>query len=197
MRHWIRKIHMYAGLLSFTALLVYGIAGLTATFEDAPENRGRPQPAVRYLPFEARAGASDKEVADAVYRLVNPSLAAPVPAGALRRNEAAELRLNFYSPNGIVAVTFLEREKRLRVETRRNRLWRFLSNLHAGTAVRGERDARLRLWALYNQLAMAALLVLAVTGVWLWLQSRPRYRPAPWSLALGAGAFVLLYVLTR
>ena len=31
MTRWIRKIHMYTGLLAFTALAVFGVAGVTAT----------------------------------------------------------------------------------------------------------------------------------------------------------------------
>ena len=39
-----RKLHMYAGLLNLSVLLVYGVAGLWATLEPAPEQRHRPAP---------------------------------------------------------------------------------------------------------------------------------------------------------
>jgi hypothetical protein len=36
MNTWIRKIHMYTGLLNFTILCVFGLAGLVVTAE-APD----------------------------------------------------------------------------------------------------------------------------------------------------------------
>ena len=52
MHAWIKRIHMYLGLLNYVTLTVFGIAGLTATFEPGPR---RPQPAAeaRYEPFVA------------------------------------------------------------------------------------------------------------------------------------------------
>ena len=42
MYHWMRKIHMYAGLLSFTALLVWGITGIHAVLLPSPGNWKQP-----------------------------------------------------------------------------------------------------------------------------------------------------------
>jgi len=54
-----------------------------------------------------------------------------------------------------------------------------------------------RLWAWYNRFAIWSLIAMAITGTYLWLASRPRYRVAQYSFAGGAGAFILLYALTR
>ena len=38
---------------------------------------------------------------------------------------------------------------------------------------------------------------MSLSGVYLWLASRPRYRPAQLVFALGSGVFILLYAVTR
>jgi hypothetical protein len=38
---------------------------------------------------------------------------------------------------------------------------------------------------------------MSISGVYLWLASRPRYRPARFVFALGCGSFILLYAVTR
>src|SRR6185295_15120884 len=50
MRNLVIKLHIYAGLLTFTQLTLYGIAGLVATAQRGAE---RPKVAhtIRYVPF--------------------------------------------------------------------------------------------------------------------------------------------------
>jgi hypothetical protein len=38
---------------------------------------------------------------------------------------------------------------------------------------------------------------MSLTGVYLWLASRPRYRPALYTFAAGCAVFIGLYVVTR
>src|SRR5207237_692429 len=49
-RNVILKLHIYAGLLTFAQLMIYGVAGLTATFESGLERPKIPY-TVRYVPF--------------------------------------------------------------------------------------------------------------------------------------------------
>src|SRR5438093_7382802 len=128
MNRIVKKLHMYLGLLNFSILLVFGIAGLAATFDPGPERRARPEPVVRYQPFAAGGSLGDTEVADAVYRSLALPLSSPVPKFALRRDRDNNLTLDFYTVNDVSRVTVLERENRLRIETTRASLWRFLDN---------------------------------------------------------------------
>jgi hypothetical protein len=196
MHAWIKKIHMYVGLLNYVTLTVFGIAGLTATLE--PGRRQPPPPVgTRFESFAVPPNASDKEVADAVFQTVHLPLSNPIPKGALRRNPENELVLNFYTLNGPFRVTVLEKENRLRIEPARNSFWRFLSAVHSVTQGNTSRHLIIRLWAWYNEFAIWSLLALAVSGVYLWLASRPNYRWAQLSFAAGAGVFVVLWALTR
>jgi hypothetical protein len=187
---------MYLGLLNFVTLTVLGIAGLTVTFQSGP---GQPPPpaAARYVPFAVSVNASDKEVADAVFQTVKLPLTNPIPKGAVRRNPENQLALNFYTLNGPYRVTVLEKEGRVRIEPMPNNMARFLNAMHAVTQGGRSRYIRIRLWAWYNEFAIWSLLAMAISGVYLWLVSRPQYRWAQVSFGAGVAVFVGLYVVTR
>jgi hypothetical protein len=196
MHQWIKKIHMYLGLLNFVALTVFGIAGLTATTQSGP---GRPPDVAeaRYQPFTVPTEATDKQVADGVFEALKIPLSNPIPKQAIRRNDENQLVLNFYTINGPYRVTVLEKEARVRVERMSNSAPRFLSNAHSVTQAGNSRYLRLRLWAWYNEFAIWSLLAMSISGVYLWLASRPGYRWAQVSFAAGTAAFVILYAATR
>jgi hypothetical protein len=197
MHELIKKIHMYTGLLNFTILVVFGIAGLQATFQAGPERRPKRTPEVRFLEFTASPRMSDPELAEHVYQALQIPLAAPVPKFAIRRDPENRLALNFYTVNGIERATVLENENRVRIETTRNSIWQYFNSLHTTTMQARAPDLRIRLWGYYNELAIWSLIGMAASGVYLWLSSRPRFRPAQYTFATGAGIFLLLYILTR
>jgi hypothetical protein len=192
----IKKIHMYIGLLNFVTLTVFGIAGLTATFDSGPGRRNEALPA-RYQEFSAVPSASDKEVADQVFQTLNIPLSNPIPKGALRRNSENQLAFDFYTMNGIHRVTVLEKERRLRIEPAPNGLWHFLNNMHSVTIGNRSQYLRMRLWAWYNEFAIWSLIGMAISGAYLWLASRPAFRWAQISFAAGSAVFIGLYVATR
>jgi len=187
---------MYLGLLNFVTLMVFGIAGLSATLQSGP-SRPPAATAARYQPFTAPANATDKEVADAVFQSVNIPLSNPIPKQAVRRNDENQLALNFYTLNGPYKVTVLERESRLRIEPMPNNLPRFLNGIHTVTQGNNSRHLRVRLWAWYNEFAIWSLLAMAISGVYLWLASRPGHRWAQVSFAAGTVSFLVLYAATR
>lgn len=197
MNQLIKKLHTYTGLLSFSALIVFGVAGLTASFEPAPENRHQDTGAIRYEPFTPAVGLSDREVADSIYARLSPPLSGPVPSWALKRDSDNNLRLDFWSVNEVQRVTVLEKENRLRVETTRWSPWVYLNNLHT-TTIRPEHiDVRLKLWTYYNEFAIWSLIGMALSGTYLGLSSRPGYRLARYALGGGGALFAALYLLTR
>lgn len=193
----VKKIHMYLGLLNFSILLAFGLAGLLITVEGDPEKRERPQPKVEYRDFKAPGTLDDKQVADAVWSELRPPLTQPLPKFALRRDGENHLICDFYSVNGMTRVVVLEKEGRLRLEKRRNTMAHYLAGLHSATPNARARDVPLRMWTWYVEFSIWSLIAMAVSGVWLWLASRPRCRLAQWSFALGSGLFLLLYVWTR
>lgn len=188
MRNIVIQLHIYAGLLTFAQLMLYGVAGLVATFAPGPE---RPKTAhtIRYVPFTAAPSATDKQVADAVYTALALPLTRPVPNWFLRHTAENDLLLDFYNINGIWRVVVLEREHRLRIEEIRNSTWLFLADVHAATTGDVEAPRIVRVWGVYNELAMWCLLAFCGSGVYLWLTAQARWW---WAWAgLGAGTLAL------
>jgi hypothetical protein len=197
MRELIKKIHMYLGLLSFSILVVFGIAGLRATILPRFQDRPKPEASVHFESFTAPDNLTDKQVADRVWEHLKVPLSAPAPPFAIRRNGDNDLGFGFYTPAGVTRVTVLEKEDRLRIESVRNTFWAYLSNLHATTIRAASPDWRVRMWTWYNEFSIWTLLGMSLSGLYLWLSSRPRYRPAQFCFVLGSGCFIVLYLLMR
>lgn len=193
MTAWLRRIHIWVGLFNLTVLVVFAITGITATVG----GRG-PEPAVvRTVDYEPPASFTDKAVADDLFdRLALPAVGR-VPAWAVHRNEQNVLVLDFYGPNGVHHVTVREQEKQVTVRFERNSLVGFLNGMHETTSLGSPPDVRVRLWAFYVDLSIFSLVFMSITGVWLWLSSRPRLWWAQAALAAGTGLFAVLWLVTR
>jgi uncharacterized iron-regulated membrane protein len=196
MRNLVLKLHIYAGLLTFTQLALYGVAGLFATFLLVAV---RPKVAhtIRHLPYTAGQSMTDQQVADQVYRTLELPLSRPMPAWFLRRTADNDLLLDFYNINGIWRVVVLERENRLRIEEIRNSLGLFLGDMHAITTGDAQAPPLVRTWAFYNEFAMWCLLAFCASGVYLWLTAQARSWWAWTSLASGTIAFGALWMWFR
>ena len=78
MRNLVLKLHIYAGLLTFAQLMLYGVAGLVASAQTAAERPKIPH-TIRHIPFTIAASATDQQVADDVYRTLRLPLTRPMP----------------------------------------------------------------------------------------------------------------------
>ncbi len=192
----IRKIHIYAGLLVFSQLVIYGIAGLVATFERGAERPKTPA-SVEYVPFTVPPDSTDKQVADRVYRTLDLPMSRPIPDWFLRRTPDHHLLLDFYNMNGIRRVVVLEDQGKLRVESIHNNNWLFLSDVHAATPADREAPRLVRLWAFWNEAGMWVLLGFCASGVWLWLSSRRGFFWAWGAFACGTAALAALWEVFR
>lgn len=190
----LRKVHTYAGLLTFINLAIYGTVGLSAAYLLRPHPG---TPAVSYRNFAVQPNLTDRQVAEQVCSLLNLSLATPVNSFAIQHDEANNLLLDFRHANGRHRVTVLEKEGRIRIEATRNSLWLYLYTLHETTAAFHSGDWRMQLWADYNEFAMWSLLLMIASGFAMFLASRTRSRLAQISLAAGCCVFTALYFWTR
>jgi hypothetical protein len=195
-RNFVIKLHIYAGLLTFAQLVVYGIAGLVATTHRGPE-RPHLASASRYVSFTVPPSSTDKQVADEVFRTLRLPLTRPMPNWFLRRTPENDLLLDFYNINGIWRVVVLERENRLRIDEIRNSAWLFLGDVHAITTGDAEAPRIVRLWAIYNELAMWCLLAFCVSGIYLWLSAQARSWWAWSCLAASTVAFAAIWIAFR
>lgn len=193
----LKKIHMYAGLQSFTALIVYGLAGLYSTSQPSWGERPYPETTLREVSFEFPGDVSDKELADAIYHALDMPLTGPMYEWAIRRDEDQNLFLNFYTLNGFRKVTALEDEGLLRVEVERSGLAKFVNAAHSTTLQWASPRPLVQAWAWYNEVAIWSLMLMAGSGVALWLLTRPRYGPGLAAFVLGNGAFLAVYWMWR
>ena len=186
----IKKIHTYAGLLTFVNLAVYGIVGLSALYL----LRSHPEPpVVSYQNFIVKPNLTDRQVAELICAQLNLSLATPVNSFAIQHDAANNLFLDLRHANGRHQVTVLEKEGRIRIEAARNSLWLYLYTLHETTAAFHSGDWRMQFWADYNEFAMWSLLLMIASGVAI----GARRRLAQISLAAGCCAFAAVYFWTR
>ena len=191
----ILKLHTWAGLATFVNLMIYGIVGIAAAFEPAPDAPPRAAE-VRELPFVLAPNLTDRQVAQQVVKRLGLSLATPVQNFAIQHDDAQHLVLDFRHANGRHRVTFPD-ASHLRVEITRAPLDRYLSSLHVTSAAFHPGDWRMQAWSWYNEFAMWCLIWMTGSGTWLWLTRLPRHRWAMVSLAAGCGTFVLMYWWTR
>jgi len=194
MNVWIRKVHMYLGLVNFSLLVVFGLAGLIVTAEAPDIFRQKQGPAVTSREFTAPPSASDREVGQLLAESLAPPHSGPP---VIRRNAANQIVTEFYSVNGMTRVTLLESERRAQIQTFRNSIWRFIDNAHATTIGEQSRSTAVRLWAWYIELSIWSLVLMALSGVWLGVTARWKFRWTRVSLAAGFAAFVVLYWVAR
>ena len=190
MKFWVRRIHIYLGLLNFTLLAIFGLAGLIVTAEAPDINHGGSIPVTTSVPFQAPGAASDKDVGALITQTLQPRHAG---RPTVRRNDNHQLVADFYSVNGLVRATLLERENRLSVETRRNSIWRFIDNAHATTLSETSSSWAVNAWAWYIEISIWSLLLMAMSGLWLGLTTRWPYWWTKASLAAGTAMFLLFY----
>ena len=190
----IKKLHTYAGLLTFLNLAVYGVVGLAIPFMRESKSA---LPIVSYRDFTVPANMTDRQVAERICSLLGLSLATPVNNAVIQHDAANNLFLDFWHANGRDQVTVLEKEGRLRIETIRNSLALYLYVLHETTAAFHSGDWRMQFWADYNEFAMWCLLAMIASGFAMFLGSRTGSRLAQISLAAGCCLFAALYFWTR
>jgi len=190
MNTWIKKIHMYTGLLNFTILCVFGLAGLVATAEAPDIFDAATAHTLTILPFRAPGSASDEYVGELIREQLQPEHAGKPD---IRRDAQHRLVADFYSVNGLVRATLLEGEGQLRVENRRNSIWRFFDNAHAATIADAVSGWAPGAWAWYIELSIWSLMLMALTGVWLGLTTRWPFWWTKTSLAAGTLGFAIFY----
>jgi hypothetical protein len=194
MYKWTKKLHMYAGLLSFLAFVVWGVAGIVATMAPAPGTRTPPTPKLRYVDFVVPAELGDQQVAERMLAVVDPPFA--VRARPLR-DPQGRLFVNCFTPNGRIRYILHEEENRIEVEEFVMPFLAFVNAMHVQTWNHSQPATEIKLWAAYNEFSLWAMLFMSISGVYLWLATRPGMRWAQWTAAGAALFFVVMYFSLR
>lgn len=191
----VKRAHLYLGLVNLTMVLVWGITGTYATLS---RGEGREPPSsVRTVPYMPTRSATDREIAMEVFGLVKPPLAGTLPAMSMRRDPHKNLVVTFYRPGAVLDATVFEDQGQIRVEQHMANLASYFSGMHEVTMNPQRQSIGLRLWSYYTELSIWSLLVLALSGVLMWLLSRPLNRTAQLCFGGGMLLFFFLYMAVR
>lgn len=195
MYRWIKKLHIYSGLLSFTAFTVWGIVGVWASFVPAPAERVRPEPEVRTVEFRVNGSATDQQVTDAM--IVASGLPFIQPGRKPNRDPEGRLQVRYLTPNGTRRILLLEQENLIQVERVPSPLTGFLNLMHMQTFRHHNPGWEVQLWGLYNQFSMWAVIFMTISGFYMWLATRPGMRWALWTAGASAAATLVIYLMLR
>ncbi len=192
---WLRRLHMHAGLFAFTAFVVWGLTGITAAFLPSPDARVEdPVVRTREVAFRAPEGVDDRVLARRVYDAAGVAMSVP-PRGGVRDADG-NLVLHLETPNGRRDVTYRPAEGRIRVDYRAGDLALFVSEMHEGSLRRGPPDWPARTWRVYNEVAAWSFVFMTLTGIYLWLATRPKLRWAWVTFGAGTGLVAALWLIT-
>lgn len=194
---WIKRIHMYTGLLNFTVLIIFGIIGIAATILPNAEQRPRPPSTVELRDFPIPGGMSDRQVADHIHAALQIPLTAPAPDYALGRDDQNRVRFRLGTASRFYTIVVMENENKVQITTQPYDVWQYLFHLHEMTPTWVPPGLRNQLWASYMEFSIWSLILMSLSGVFLWLASRPKYRWAQVSFATGSAIFVLFYIAIR
>ena len=192
---WIKKLHIYAGLLSFMGFTVWGIVGVWASFMPGPSERVRPDPEVRTIEFAVDGSADDQQITDAMIRA--SGLPFIRPGRKPNRDREGRLQVRYLTPNGTRRILLLEKENKIRIEEAPSPLAGFLNLMHMQTFLHHNPGWEVRLWGAYNEFSMWAVIFMTISGLYMWIATRPGLRWTQWVFGLSTVAFVALYWALR
>lgn len=193
---WVKKIHMYAGLLTFTAFVVWGVTGVNAVFLPPPGGYTPPEvSSLREVSYKAAGDLDDKNLAGEIFQAIE----VPLAGGhyGVHRDDELNLAFNVFTVNGGREVTFLEEEGIVRIAHRRNNLWSYVSSMHTAHSRRHRLSASSHAWGYFNEFSTWAFFFMTISGVYMWVATRPGIRWAQVSLAGMAALTLVLWILIR
>jgi hypothetical protein len=193
---WIKKLHMYSGLLTFTAFFVWGITGIHAVFLPGPDQyKPPPVSSVQEVAFQGAGNLDDEKQAQAIF----DSIKIPLAGGRynVHRDDQSNLAFNVFTINGGREVTFLEKQGTVRIAHRGNSLWDFFSSMHTAHSRRHRLTPAVIAWGYFNEISTWAFLFMTFSGLYMWIATRPGLRWAQLSLAGMTALTLVLWIAIR
>jgi hypothetical protein len=186
---WARKIHIYASLLTFSILCVFGLVGLVVATE--PDLAARPKLPVqtRDVPFAAPGAMDDVQLAEAVRERLGLRLANPLQRNWIKRDPQGRPQFEFFSVNGFTKAVYDESAASIHAEHQPVSTGDYLNRIHAVTIRTRVPDWRVRAWAWYVELSIWSMFTMIATSLWLWLYGRWRDKGAAVAFLFGGAGF--------
>jgi hypothetical protein len=192
MRSFLLKVHIYAGLLCSSYLLIFGITSLNYN-----HNFGKPRN--EKLTWERSLKLGDTENDTALSEAVRDALGLigwPLP-WETHRDDYGNFHFGLARPGKHYSIHVLLNEDRVRVEETRKGFWAVVNSLHGPARVPS--SSFMVLWGAYTELCTWVVLFSAASGVYLWTR-RSGERFIGWVLlgcAAGMSLLLMAYVWWR
>lgn len=195
MRPLILKLHLYLGLLCAPYLVIFGISSLHFNhkfkFMQTESEPVRWQKTLANTP----GGTNDQQVADSTRDALG--MIGWAPYWELRRGPQDVLKFQVVHPGREYKLTMNETTRLVEVEERRKGFWSALNSLHGLTEIPNSPYATA--WGVYTDFCTFSILFSALSGVYLWANSK-RESALGWGLlASGAVASIgfMLFIIWR
>jgi hypothetical protein len=186
MRSFLLKVHIYAGLLCSSYLLIFGISSLNF-------NHGFGKPGDEKVVWQRSLKVEDMPDNEALSASVRDALGLigwPV-TWEIHRDDRRNLRFSLERPGKKYSIHVLFDENRVRVEETRTGFWAVINALHAHMGLPS--SGFMNLWAAYTELCTWVVLFSAASGVYFWTQRRSE-RLIGWILLGCASGSSLLFM---
>ena len=192
----VRKLHIYAGLQSLLALILFGLTGLCATYIKSPYFSPPPESMVE-IPIDGDLQHSDRQVVDQVFEQLKIPLAPRPPDWSTKSLANGEVEFEVRTPQALTRVSIIRSANQARIRRRPLSLAERVVILHTITWNRplSNADRRCLLWALYIEFSAWALAFFILTGVYLWLNSPVRRRRFGFPFFLGGWAVMIAFLV--
>ena len=193
MYHFIRRIHLFTGLILLIFVMMYFTTGYVMVHESWFP-RGDPVVTQRTELLSTSTNLSN----DAMAVLLQERFDIRGQRMPPTRKKDGSWRFNYSRPGTVYEAVVSADGGKVTVTEKKLRFERTMNGLHRQKGYGGGRIYSL--WSLLYDLASAALVVFAVSGVFLWWKSTSGHLPGCICLALGCGftfSMVLCMMLHR
>jgi len=189
MRDLLLKVHIYAGLLCSSYLVIYGISSLNY-------NHNFGKAGNESVTWERSLRVVDVDNSKVLSETVRDALGLmgwPLP-WETRRDDRGNFHFGLSRPGKKYSIHVFFDQNRVEVEETRKGVWAVIDSLHARMGVPS--SSFMTLWAAYTELSTWVVLFSAASGVYLWTR-RQKERVIGWLLlgcASGGSLLLMFYV---
>lgn len=181
MYRWLREIHLVLGVFSFGFLVLYAVSAVQMSHFNVPVRRSEAKVRLRAGLDDARAVARELKLRGVVRQIAW---------------EGDVLRLRLEKLGTVHSITYFRERGEAVVRTEDGGLLGVLNRLHHTAGFWHESPA-LKAWGVFVAIVSAALILLAITGIYLWAKLGNERKAGAVILAAGLASSLTLIALIR
>ncbi len=190
----IKKIHIYIGLQSSIALLIFSISVISLSLEEKVE------PTLSQHQFMGDLNRDNLQLAKAIHKQVGLKFEAVPESWMISEKQNGTLLIKFKSPNAKRKTRLNKATGEIKITSLAMTFPQFINHMHQESIGRRRLTDNLWLWAwsIYIEFSILALFTLPVTGLYIWLSGRSAKKVwANLSLISSSVIMIILWNLMR